>query len=98
MEALETENSRISDRIDLKKDYYASVQTNAYIDRVMKSSQNRKNPGESAIFLVDEKEVADYKKLETDTVISERKTPSKTFGMTNREKWGFYLFGVDTRK
>ncbi len=64
----------------------------------MKSSQNRKNPGESAIFLVDEKEVADYKKLETDTIISERKTPSKTFGMTHQEKWIFHVFEVDIRQ
>ncbi len=98
MSSLEQENVRLYDRIESKKSYFASVQTNAYIDRIMKSSQNRKNPGEEVVFLVDEKEVANYKPLDTATIIAERKIPSKTLGMSNREKWALYIFGVDIRE
>lgn len=94
MRNLEAENARISERIEKKKEYYASVQTNAYLDRIMKSSQNRKNPGEEVLFLVDEKEVSDYKKLNTDeAIMGEKKMQSPTYGMSNSEKWRYYLLG-----
>lgn len=98
MASLEQENVHLYDRIEAKKSYFASVQTNAYIDRIMKASQNRKDPGEEVVFLVDEKSVSDYKSLDTATIIAERKTPSKTLGMNNREKWVYHLFGVDIRE
>jgi hypothetical protein len=41
---LEQENTNTLVLIQEKKRYLASVQTNAYIDRMMKTSQNRKNP------------------------------------------------------
>lgn len=98
MQTLEVENRRIFDTIEKKKEYFASVQTNAYLDRIMKGSQNRKNPGEEAIFLVDEKEVADYKKLDTtEVILAEKKKLEKTYGMTNREKWVYYFLWIDTR-
>ena len=99
MQSLEAENLRIYESIEKKKEYYASVQTNAYLDRIMKSSQNRKDPGEEVVFLIDEKEVADYKKLDTANImLSAQKQLSKTYGMSNREKWVYYLFGVDIRE
>jgi len=94
MENIETENVRLYDRIESKKEYLATVQTNAYTDRIMKASQNRKNPGEEAIFLVDQKEVSNYVPLDTATIIAERPTPSPTAGMTNRQKWEYHLFGL----
>lgn len=94
MESIEKDNLRLYERIEAKKDYLATVQTNAYTDRIMKSSQNRKNPGEEPIFLVDEKEVSNYTPLDTAGIIAERLTPSPTAGMGNREKWAYYLFGI----
>lgn len=94
MENLEVENLRLYDRIEAKKEYLATVQTNAYTDRIMKASQNRKNPGEEAIFLVDQKEVSNYVPLDTATIIAERPTASVTAGMSNRQKWGYHLFGL----
>ena len=94
MESIEKDNLHLYERIETKKDYLATVQTNAYIDKIMKSSQNRKNPGEEAIFLVDQKEVSNYTNLDTASIISERVAPSPTIGMTNREKWAYYLLGV----
>lgn len=91
---LETENVRLYNRIEQKKDTYESVQTPAYIDRIMKISQNRMNAGEQAIFFVDQKEVANYAPIDTTTTISARKIPSKTAGMTYRQKWLYYLFGI----
>lgn len=98
MQTLEQENYRLYERTERKKDYFASVQTNAYIDRIMKASQNRKNPGEDVVFLVDEKQVADYKKLDTESVITDRRPPSPTVGMSNREKWRYYLLNIDARQ
>jgi hypothetical protein len=60
----------------------------------MKASQNRKNPGEEAIFLVDQKEVSNYVSLDTSTIISTRAVVSPTAGMNNRQKWAYYLFGL----
>lgn len=41
---LGTENSKVEANIERKKRYLAYVKTNAYLDRVAKASQNRKNP------------------------------------------------------
>jgi hypothetical protein len=94
MENIETENMHLFENIESKKDYLATVQTNAYTDRIMKASQNRKNPGEEAIFLVDQKEVSNYVSLDTSTIISTRAVVSPTAGMNNRQKWAYYLFGL----
>lgn len=94
MENIEKESIRLYDRIESKKEYLATVQTNAYTDRIMKASQNRKNPGEEAIFLVDQKEVSDYVALDTATIIAERAVASPTAAMNNRQKWGYHLFGL----
>ena len=92
---LETQNRAYYDAIQVKKRYLASVQTNAYVDRMMKTSQNRKNPGEEVLFLVDEKSVADYHAINTKDIITERKVRSETAGMSTREKWAYYLFGIE---
>jgi hypothetical protein len=94
MENIEKENFRLYERIELHKDYLATIQTHAYIDRIMKSSQNRKNPGEEAIFLVDQKEVSDYVALDTAKIIADRPQSSVTSGMNNRQKWAYHLFGL----
>jgi hypothetical protein len=94
---LEAENVRLYKRIEHKKDTYASVQTPAYIDRVMKISQNRMNPWEQAIFFVDQKEVVNYAPIDTATTIAARKAPSKTAGMSYRQKWLYYLFWITPR-
>ena len=41
---LGVENSKVEANIERKKRYLAYVKTNAYLDRVAKASQNRKNP------------------------------------------------------
>lgn len=91
---LEKENIRLFNHIETRKDTFSAVQTPAYIDRIMKASQNRKNPGEEAIFLVDQKEVLNYKTLDTTQIITERKLPSQTMGMSNQEKWIYLVFGI----
>ena len=78
MENIEKENLRLYERIESNKDYLATIQTHAYTDRIMKSSQNRKNPGEEAIFLVDQKEVSNYVTLDTAKIIADRPIPSVT--------------------
>ena len=94
MENIEKESVRLYERIESKKEYLATVQTNAYNDRIMKASQNRKNPGEEAIFLVDQKEVSNYVSLDTATIIAERVQSSPTAAMNNRQKWQYHIFGI----
>lgn len=96
---LNSENAKVAANIERKKHYLSYVKTNAYLDRVAKASQNRKNPGEDAIFLVNSEEVKEYGKLDVErTIISEARKPSPTLGMSNREKWFFYAFNVDSRE
>lgn len=93
------ENTKIEQSIEEKKDHLAYVKTNAFLDRVAKASQNKKNPGEELIVLVTPEEVEEYKKIDTNKqIIGEVQTMhSKTYGMTNQEKWIFYIFHTDMR-
>ncbi|MFZ3232426.1 MAG: hypothetical protein WA194_02680 [Patescibacteria group bacterium] len=96
---LGVENSKVEANIDRKKRYLAYVKTNAYLDRVAKASQNRKNPGEDAIFLVDAEEVKNYSKIDVErNIVGENRKSSPTVGMSNREKWMYYVFKVDPRE
>ncbi len=92
MESLQIENENTKLRVERKKEYYTSVQTNAYTDRIMKSAQNRKNPWEDVIFLVDEKDVSLYKKLDSDEIIANNfSNPPPTYRMSNPQKWNYYF-------
>lgn len=97
---LNVENGKVENNIERKKRYLSYVKTNAYLDRVAKSSQNRKNPGEDAIFLVDANEVKNYAKIDVERSIvgDANKKSSPTIGMSNREKWFYYVFKVDPRE
>lgn len=87
------ENQKIEATIERKKEYLAYVRTNAYLDRVAKSSQNRKNPGEEAVFLVNEKDLKDSERIDVNrTIVRSAVKVSKTAGMSNREKWMYYAF------
>lgn len=95
---LSVENEKIEANIERKKNYLAYVKTNAYLDRVAKASQNRKNPGEEAIFLVDAEDVKNYAKIDVErAIVSEPKKMSPTIGMSNREKWAYYLLREDRK-
>ena len=95
---LEDENTKISKTIDRKKENLALVRTNAFLDRMAKSSQNKKNPGEEAVFLVAENDVKDYKRIDPETIITETpKAVKKTAGMSNIEKWAYYILREDLR-
>lgn len=92
IDALNVENGKTTDAIARKKEYLAYVKTNAYLDRAAKSSQNRQNPGEEAVFFVDENAMKEYARIDVNKVIvpSVRKEASKTAGMSNQEKWLYY--------
>lgn len=38
------ENKKVEESIEKKKEHLAYVKTNAFLDRVAKTSQNKKNP------------------------------------------------------
>lgn len=81
-----------------KKDYFAYVNTNAYKDKVAKTSQNKKNPWENAIFVVTKEQADQYKKIDIEEQInSEKETRWPTYLMSNPQKWIFYVFKIDIR-
>lgn len=82
--------------LENKKDYFAHINTIAYKDKVAKSSQNKKNPGEEVIFIVTKDDVEQYKKIDVDEQIySEKVIKSPTYWMSNIEKWYYYVFNKD---
>ncbi|MDD5376689.1 MAG: hypothetical protein PHH16_01090 [Candidatus Gracilibacteria bacterium] len=93
------ENGKVEESIEKKKEHLAYVKTNAFLDEVAKTSQNRKNPGEEAVVLVTNEEVEEYKKIDTNKQMigSIKQEASKTLGMTNEEKWVYYIFHIDMR-
>lgn len=103
IEHVEEENRLIDRNIAEKSDHFRYIQTNAYVDRMAKGAQNLKNPGEETVFFVLPSEANDYQKLDTDKVIlknetTEKRTVSKTFGMSNWQKWMYYTIHVDLRE
>lgn len=93
------ENGKIEESIEQKKERLAYVKTNAFLDRIAKTSQNRKNPGEEAVVLVTNEEVEEYRRIDTtkQMIGGVRQEVSKTLGMSNGEKWIYYIFHTDLR-
>ena len=94
------DNTQIDADIQSKKDYLAYVQTNAFLDYMAKSSQNKKNPSEDVTFFVSPEQVDEYKKIDTSKQIigdAGAEVRSKTYGMTNPERWVYAIFHVDLR-
>ena len=93
------ENLQVEDSINKKKEQLAYVQTNAFLDKIAKTSQNKKNPGEEVIVLVTNEEVEEYKRIDTNKqMIGDiKRESSRTIGMTNGQKWIYYIFHIDTR-
>lgn len=66
IDSLLGENAKLEQTIEEKKDYLAHINTNAFLDKVAKTSQNRKNPGEEVVFLVSKDDVEAYKKIDVE--------------------------------
>jgi hypothetical protein len=92
------ENRQLEQDIQDRKDYLAHINTNAFLDKVAKTSQNRKNPGEQVVFFVSKDDVETYKKIDVEKqMIGPEKVVSPTQGMSNAEKWIYHIFRVDMR-
>lgn len=93
------ENGKTEESIEKKKERLAFVKTNAFLDRVAKTSQNKKNPGEEVVALVTNEEAEEYKRIDTNKQMigSAKQEVSRTAGMTNQEKWVYYIFHIDLR-
>jgi hypothetical protein len=95
---VEQDISKVKAVIENKKDYFAYINTIAYKDKIAKSSQNKKNPGEDVIFVVTKDEVEQYKKIDVQKdMYSEKAIRTATYGMSNWQKWIYYIFKVDIR-
>ena len=91
------DNVRTKELVSERESERAYVQTNAYVDRIMKASQDRKDPGEDIVILVDNRDVANNQPLDVMKTISETHQTTNhpyTQGRTNEEKWLYYVFGV----
>ncbi|MDD2916911.1 MAG: hypothetical protein PHH70_03665 [Candidatus Gracilibacteria bacterium] len=93
------DNTKIGESIEQKKERLAYVKTNAFLDQIAKTSQNKKNPGEEAVVFVTNQEVEEYKKIDTNKQMigGTKQEVSPTLGMTNGEKWIYYVFHTDMR-
>lgn len=90
------ENKKIL--LKTKKEYFAYINTNAYKDKIAKSSQNRKNPWEEVIFVVTKEESEQYKELDVQKqMYGEKDIKKPTYWMSNRQKWVFYVLNKDIR-
>ncbi|MCK9272375.1 hypothetical protein M0P65_02400 [Candidatus Gracilibacteria bacterium] len=79
-----------------KKKYFDYVNSQAYKDKVIKTSQNKKNPGEEVVFVVTKEDADLYKKIDVDKQIyQQNEAKSPTYNMSNRQKWIYYIFKVD---
>lgn len=93
------DNTKIEESIEKKKEHLAYVKTNAFLDKVAKTSQNKKNPGEEVVVLVTNEEVEEYKRIDTNKQMigGPKQEVSRTLGMTNGERWIYYVFHFDMR-
>ncbi len=93
-----SDNWKIEESIEQKKERLAYVKTNAFLDKVAKTSQNKKNPGEDAVVFVSNEEVEEYKRIDTNKQMigGIKQEASRTLGMNNQEKWIYHIFHIDT--
>jgi len=95
---LTDDNKKLENVISEKRDYLAHINTNAFLDKTSKTSQNRKNPGEEVVFLVSKEDVEAYKKIDIERqMLGTEKTVSATQWMSNPQKWIYYIFRIDVR-
>lgn len=79
-----------------KKKYFDYVNSLAYKDKVIKTSQNKKNPGEEVVFVVTKEDADLYKKIDVEKQIyQQNETRWPTYNMPNRQKWIYYIFKID---
>lgn len=79
-----------------KKKYFDYVNSLAYKDKVIKTSQNKKNPGEEVVFVVTKEDADLYKKIDVEKQIyQQNETRWPTYNMSNWQKWIYYIFKVD---
>ena len=100
MTDIQNRNSSITTDIQTKEQHLATIRTPAYADKITKLAQNKKDPGETVVFFISQNDNQKYT-AQPDTIAQiqtqEYQTPPKTAGMTNPQKWMYYVFGVDTR-
>lgn len=65
------------------------------MDRVAKETQSLKNPGEEAFLFLSEEEYQAHREYDTiRDIVTPVTEPSPTAGMSNEEKWRYYLFSA----
>lgn len=99
LSSITIQNGNIESSLIEKKEHLAYVKTNAFLDAVAKTSQNKKNPGEEAVILVSDQEVEEYKRIDTNKQMigGIKQEASKTLGMSNQDKWIYYILHTDMR-
>ncbi|EKD65793.1 MAG: hypothetical protein ACD_49C00085G0008 [uncultured bacterium (gcode 4)] len=79
-----------------KKKYFDYVNSLAYKDKVIKTSQNKKNPWEEVVFVVTKEDADLYKKIDVEKQIyQQNEARSLTYNMSNWQKWVYYIFRVN---
>lgn len=95
---LEESNKQLIINNQEKTTYYSYSNTNAFKDKISKTSQNKKNPWEEVIFIVTKEQEENYKKINIqEQMYAEKEIKKPTYWMSNRQKWVYYIFNKDIR-
>jgi cell division protein FtsB len=98
MRQLEGKNEETKNRIEAKKTYFAYISTEAYMTRMAKWSLGKQLPWEQVVNIVSEEDINSNTDIDINARITalEKQEASPTRGMTNPEKWLYYLFNIRT--
>ncbi|HRI35855.1 MAG TPA: hypothetical protein PK765_02020 [bacterium] len=97
-EAIIEQNAELRKRIADRRSHLSYIRTNAYVDRVAKETQGLKNPGEEVFLFLSEEEYSAHREYDTiRDIVNPPVEPSPTAGMSNEEKWWYYLFSDSKR-
>lgn len=94
-------NESLRDKIVYTRETIEYKSSKAYIDKILKQEQNKKNPREIVLFITPEKQFNKY--TSNESVIKERTSNTDisqwyvTDNMSVREKWFYFLFQQDNR-
>lgn len=94
-------NESLRDKIDSTRETIEYKSSKAYIDKILKQEQNKKNPREIVLFITPEKQFNKYTSddswVTSQTQAASISTWHVTDNMSVQQKWFYFLFKRDNR-
>ncbi len=102
-ESINETNILLQKKIDLTQDILKNRETKAYKNKILKSQQWMRNPGERVVFLIEEEKYNKYTQVQSESP-SRIEAPQSLLdekslieSMSIYQKWMYFIFGKDTR-